>query len=51
MAVRDGKEYVVVDLGGCYQVWPKSMFDKNKSGYVYATGEVTPEDDWDDLLS
>ena len=51
MAARDGKKYVVVDIGGCYQIWPESIFDKNKGGYVYATGEVIPVNDWDDLLS
>ena len=51
MAARDGKGYAVVDLGGDYQIWPKSLIDKNGSGYVYVTGEVVPVNDWDELLS
>jgi len=51
MAALDGKTYVVVDLGGCYQIWPAMGNDKKSREHIYITGEVIPVDDWDDLLS
>jgi len=48
MAARDGKKYVVVDVGGCYQIWPAVGFSRD---HVYVAGEVAPANEWDDLLS
>ena len=52
MAARDGKDYVVVDLGGDYQIWPKSIVEKNGRNCVYTTDiNAVQVNEWDDLLS
>lgn len=52
MAARDGKDYVVVDLGGDYQIWTKAMMDNCGRSYVYDTSANNAvENEWDDLLS
>lgn len=58
LADKQGRKHGVVLIGGAYQVW---VVNPKSKDYIYVTGgmdpvivdaeEVTPDAEWDDLLS